>query len=168
MSHDTLRYAAYGSNLHPVRLGERVSSARFLGSALLSDWSLEFHKVSVDGSAKCSISAGSTGVYVAVFEMSTADKAVLDVIEGAGVGYSEITLDVPDYGPCYSYAATESYIDESLIPYDWYQALVLAGARAHAFPESYVQSIRQVPARGDPDGSRHQQMWKLVSRVNRA
>lgn len=168
MRGETLRYAAYGSNLHPTRLCERVSSASFLGSALLADWSLRFHKASIDGSAKCSISPGSAGVYVAVFDMSCADKDVLDTIEGAGIGYSEITLDVPDYGPCFSYSATESHIDDSLVPYDWYKALVLAGAHAHSFPASYVECIRQVPARRDPDDARNLQMWQVVSRVNRA
>lgn len=82
-------YAAYGSNLHPLRLRERVASARLIGTHFLADWSLRFHKRSRDKSAKCNIDAGGSGIYVAVSDISVADMRTLDGIEGLGSGYSE-------------------------------------------------------------------------------
>ena len=49
----TLLYFAYGSNLHPERLRERVPSAESLGVARLEAHVLRFHKRGRDGSGKC-------------------------------------------------------------------------------------------------------------------
>ena len=158
-------YAAYGSNLHPLRLYRRLATARLRGTAFLANWSLRFHKLSTDGSGKCSIQSGSSGVYCAIYDISKADKRVLDGIEGLGRGYSEISMDVPDFGPCFSYTASDTHIDNSLIPYDWYKQLVLAGALAHGFPPSYVEQVRSTASRQDPDPARHREMWDLVNLI---
>lgn len=160
-----MRYAAYGSNLHPQRLSRRLASARLLGTAFLPEWSLRFHKRSVDASAKCSISRGSDGVHFTIFEISQTDRQALDRIEGVGSGYDVINLDMPDFGQCFSYAASETHIDEALDPYDWYLALVLIGARALEFPRGYVKGIAAVPACRDPDRTRRREMWDLVDSI---
>ena len=90
-----MRYAAYGSNLHPLRLNNRISSAQLLATRFLPDWSLCFNKRSKDQSAKCSILAGGDGVYFAIYEISHQDKLVLDTIEGVGTGYAESTRQRP-------------------------------------------------------------------------
>lgn len=161
----TMWYAAYGSNLHPRRLAERISSAQFVATSFLSDWSLYFHKRSKDGSAKCNILLGGDGIHIAIFDISAADKLTLDKIEGLGLGYSEILLNVPEIGDCASYVADESHIDDSLDPYDWYKELVLVGARAHGFPEDYLNRISSLPAREDPDPNRRVKRWKTVELV---
>ena len=160
-----MKYAAYGSNLHPLRLSERIASAQLVATVFLPDWSLKFHKRSKDQSGKCSIRSGGDGVHLAVFEISRADKITLDKIEGLGSGYAEIAVCIPDFGRCVSYAATESHIDESLRPYDWYKELVLSGARFHGFPDDYVDQIESVPAIDDPDPVRRLREWKTVERV---
>ena len=153
-------YAAYGSNLHPLRLTKRISSTQLIGTAFVAGWSLHFHKRSNDKSAKCNIVLGSVGIHVAVFDISAADKVTLDGIEGAG--YSGITLNVPEFGDCSSYIADESYIDDSLAPYDWYKELVLVGARMHGFPDEYVKRVHSIPACQDPDSKRHAEKWRDV------
>jgi len=158
-------YAAYGSNLHPRRLTERISSAQLVATSFLSDWTLHFHKRSKDGSGKCNILSGGDGIHVAIFDISAEDKLTLDGIEGLGLGYSEILLNVPDIGDCASYVADESHIDGSLDPYDWYKELVLLGARAHGFPVDYLNRISSFPARQDPDPSRRISRWKTVELV---
>ncbi len=160
-----VRYAAYGSNLHPQRLSRRVASAQLLGTAFLPDWSLLFHKRSVDASGKCSIQRGSIGVHFAVYDISRADKRILDAIEGVGSGYELIKLELPEYGESFSYTASNSHIDDGLQPYDWYRALVLAGARTLDFPVDYVAGIAATRARRDPDAGRHQAMWDLVNSI---
>lgn len=160
-----MRYAAYGSNLHPLRLSERISSARLVGTGNVPDWSLHFHKRSNDGSGKCSILAGGDGIHVAVFDVSSADKLVLDRIEGLNVGYAETSLSVVGVGDCVAYIAETSHVDDSLLPYDWYKELVLSGARFHGFPESYLDGISQQPACLDPDPVRRLRGYKTVALV---
>lgn len=162
----TVRYAAYGSNLHPLRLGRRLASATLRGTSFLPGWSLEFNKRSRDGSGKCSIRRGSPGVHLAVYDVSDADRRVLDQIEGVGDGYDELVLDVPGFGRCFSYSAADTHMDESLLPYDWYLRLVLTGALFHGFPEDYVGRIRTVATTNDPDGGRHRSMWDLVESID--
>ena len=160
-----MRYAAYGSNLHPLRLTERTPSARLLGAGFLPNWSLCFHKRSKDESGKCSIFACDAGVHFAVFELSAADKLTLDGIEGVGMGYSEIMLSIPGFGDCVSYIAEESHVDYSLQPYDWYKELVLEGMRFHDFPGHYVRPVELTEALGDPDPERSARNWKTVELV---
>lgn len=160
-----MRYAAYGSNLHPLRLGKRLSSAQLITTALLPRWSLHFHKRGNDKSAKCSILAGGSGLHCAVFEISAEDKLVLDRIEGVGFGYSEIMLSIPAVGDCASYIAEESHIDDSLLPYDWYHELVLLGAHAHGFPGDYLKRIKSRSALRDPDPDRRTEQWKTVEMI---
>lgn len=157
-----MRYAAYGSNLHPLRLSERISSASLIETRFVPDWSLRFHKRSIDDSGKCSIVSGGTGIYAAIFDISTADKIVLDNIEGLGCGYTEISLPVPEIGVCMSYAAADLYVDDSLVPYDWYKELVLVGARGHAFPASYIDEIIAVSTRQDPNRHRRAENLAIV------
>lgn len=45
-------------------------------------------------------------------------------------------------------------LDDSLRPYDWYKALVLAGAREQKLPPEYVVGIENVGAIKDPDTAR--------------
>jgi len=161
-----MRYAAYGSNLHPLRLTDRISSAQLLATSFLPNWSLRFHKRSNDKSGKCNIVAGGDGVHLAIFEVSANDKLALDKIEGIGFGYSEIMLSIPKVGDCASYIADESHIDDSLLPYDWYKKLVLIGARGHGFPDDYIKCIESVRALRDPDPKRRSERWKLVGLVN--
>lgn len=158
-------YAAYGSNLHPLRLGERISSARLVTTSFLPDWSLYFHKRSKDGSGKCNIRSGSDGIHVAIFDINVGDKVILDKIEGLGSGYAELSLEVPDIGSCFSYTAQKSHIDSSLFPYDWYKELVLMGARVHGFPDNYVDQIRSQSTCEDPDPDRRTDGWKTVEMV---
>ena len=155
-------YAAYGSNLHPQRLRSRTASARLLGIAYLPDWSLRFHKRSVDRSGKCSIKMGSSGVHVAVYEMSASDKQLLDRIEGVGQGYTDVTIDVPGFGRCATYVAAESHVDEALLPYDWYREIVLLGCRELELPRDYVARIESVATQPDPEPQRRAENWRIV------
>ena len=158
-------YASYGSNLHPLRLGNRLPSAQLIAVGYQPNWSLCFHKRSKDQSGKCNIRIGSDGVHFAVFEISAEDKVKLDKIEGVGLGYSEISLDIPACGDCASYTAEESHIDGSLQPYDWYKELVLIGARFHGFPDDYLHRIESIQALRDPDIGRRANEWRTVELI---
>ena len=164
----TVRYFAYGSNLHPLRLIERVPSARLLGTTHVAGWTLSFSKRGQDGSGKCTIAVGSGVVHGAVYEMSTGDKATLDAIEGVGKGYLRQRLEVPDFGECSTYIADRAFVDESLLPFTWYRDLVHAGALRHDFDEPYLDRIRLLAATVDRDASRRRRNERLVARLRRS
>ena len=161
-----LYYAAYGSNLHPVRLAARVPSAELIGTSCLAGWSLRFNKISnVDGSAKCSIERGGEGTWHAIYRMDAGDRPLLDACEGLGNGYDDLPLDVPEFGRCFTYIASASHIRADLEPFDWYKAMVLRGCAINRFPEDYVAGIRAVDAVPDPDRERGREQWDIVARL---
>ena len=158
-------YAAYGSNLHPLRLSLRLPKSRFKGTAAIAGLKLCFHKKSKDQSGKCNIVAGDDSIHVAVYELGGTEKARLDQIEGTGSGYSVETLDVPGFGECFTYVATASYIDDELHPYSWYKELVLVGCGALGLPRDYVKRIQGIVAIDDPDLTRHANNMKIVEQA---
>jgi len=164
----SIRYAAYGSNLHPLRLMERIRSARLLGSGFIAGHGLHFNKKSVDKSGKCSIAEAGPGVYVAVYEMSADDKSTLDGIEGVGCGYSDEVIDVPGFSACATYIVEDSYLDNIQMPYDWYRELVLLGCRHQRFPEEYVDRIIAIETKADPDSARNAKNWQLIERIRQS
>ena len=111
-----LHYFAYGSNLHPVRLTERVPSAKFVGTVELAHHDLAFHKKSHDGSGKCNLlhtGAESDRVHGAIYTLDPEHKALLDRYEGKGAGYMDSPLQVQHQGQsysCFTYLAQSSYI----------------------------------------------------------
>lgn len=161
-------YAAYGSNLHPVRLTARVPSATLLGTCVLPGWSLRFHKRGADGSAKCDIVAHGDRTYLAVYDIAAAHRARLDEAEGVGAGYEVRTLELPGYGDGFIYVANESHVDPTLKPYGWYRALVAIGCRYHAFPGDYVARLAAVETIDDPDLARHARHMDIVRRAHAA
>ena len=145
----TLFYFAYGSNLHPIRLGKRVRSARPMGPAALNGYELRFHKRGfLDGSGKCTLTPAVDGtMHGAIYSVNAEDRAILDGLEGVGKGYEVVELSLERDGTaysCFSYLATRDALDRSLLPYDWYKQLVIAGAQHYSFPEEYIEQIRRV------------------------
>jgi gamma-glutamylcyclotransferase len=85
-----IHYFAYGSNMLTQRLQARCSSARPLGVATLSGFSLDFSKRGQDGSGKATLVASTSPtceVYGVVFELAVRELPTLDLIEGLGKGY---------------------------------------------------------------------------------
>lgn len=158
-------YAAYGSNLHPLRLSLRLPKSRFEGTAAMTGQKLCFHKRSKDRSGKCNIVSGDDSVHVAIYELDEQEKSQLDQIEGVGSGYSVQEIEVPGFGDCFTYVATASYIDDELRPYSWYKELVLVGCDALSLPIDYIAKIRDVAAIDDPDRARHAINMKIVEQV---
>lgn len=158
----TSLYAAYGSNLHPQRLRERIRSATLRGTAFLRKYTLQFHKRGQDESAKCGITDCGAGLHVAVYEVDGTDRKVLDGIEGVGKGYEVDEINVPGFGKCFTYVASHTHIDELLQPFDWYREMVLLGCLRHAFPAPYCAQIAALPVIEDPDPVRREKNWRTV------
>lgn len=165
-----LHYLAYGSNLHPLRILERVPSATFLGVVPMPGRSVRFHKKSKDDSGKCDLieSNAAALAYGALYEFDLTDKPELDAAEGLGHGYRQATvsfqLNNVTYNP-FVYVASISHVNPSLNPYHWYKQLVLRGASYHRFPEEYIAELESVPSISDPNAERSAKNEALLARM---
>ncbi len=151
----TLKYFAYGSNLHFKRFQQRVASVRFIDIAVLPGYQLAFHKHGADDSAKCNIIRGSGEVHGVVYEIAVSEKSILDQIES---GYESCELFVNTNAgslKSYAYVATDQSINNSLLPYHWYKLYVLHGAQQHGLDTDYCSIIESQVSINDPDTKRH-------------
>ena len=162
-------YYAYGSNLHPQRLGARIPSSQLLGVAELKGYQLLFHKRGADLSAKCNaLYSGDPEhrLLGALFSMAAHEKPILDGIEGAGYVVTEVVVEHRNaQHQAFMYVAEEAYIDDALVPYRWYKEFVYLGARFLEFPDHYVRQLAEVEATHDVDIERHarnEQVLKLM------
>lgn len=163
-------YLAYGSNLHPLRLYERISSSQFIDTVELSGHNVYFHKhCTLDGSGKCNLVYTGNSEHralAAVYEMDLSQKPLLDEFEG--VGYQTVTETIPVAGnnqEVFWYQAIDNFINNSLQPYDWYQQIVVLGSDYHQFPEAYRQHLHSFGSISDPDPERHQDRFGLIERM---
>lgn len=172
-----IKYLAYGSNLHPVRLIERVPSAQLIGILPVSGYRLAFHKQGQDASGKCNLF--STGhihdiVHCALYRMAAQHKPVIDRIEGKGRGYRDMPIAVHHNNVlhrCFAYTAQSGHIDDRLSPFHWYKELVLLGGEYHGLPRGYLDAIRRLESIDDPDQGRrkiHKDLIKRLRAANRA
>lgn len=168
MAADTIKYLAYGSNMHPLRLQQRVPSSEFIEVVSLSGFQLHFHKRGADDSAKCNMlftGEDADLVYAVVYKMRADERAYLDEVEGLGRGYELYSLEVEgarDRHRVFCYIADPGYIDNHLKPFDWYRQLVLSAARYHGFPVPYIQNIHDLVAQPDPNEARAELHYRLV------
>lgn len=139
-----LPYFAYGSNLLRERLISRCPKVRYAGRGSLVDHQLVFDKVSSDGSGKCAFKpALSHSVYGVLWSISSDELSALDRLEGLGRGYERLEVRVSQLDSecdALTYRATERR--QGLQPYDWYLALVIAGAEQQGLPDAYCSHLR--------------------------
>lgn len=164
-----IHYFAYGSNLHPLRLLERVASAELVGVCRYEAHRLAFDKQGRDGSGKCTlVNTGSEAdvVYGALYTLDPVQKRDLDRFEGSGYCEHQITLQChgQEYH-CFTYLAQRSYIIDSLKPYHWYKQLIVLGARYLRLPDPYLASIESVASIDDPDVGRGRENEALIDRI---
>lgn len=169
MGQDRVITFAYGSNMPTARITARCPSARALGQAELRGYELRWHKVSVDGSGKCDIirsTAPNATVLGVLYEIAIDEKPALDRAEGKGSGYEEAEVDVVCAGaPAKAIAYYATNTDPARKPYTWYRALVVAGAREHGFPDSYIAQVEATPAELDANRARHDANMALIAEV---
>jgi len=150
----TTAYFAYGSNMLRERLLARCPGATRVGLARLPAHCLNFDKASNDGSGKCAFEpCAGTDLLGVLWLIPDAELAALDRAEGAGRGYErqriEVLMDDGGSREALCYRVTES--KAGLVPYDWYHALVVAGAEQNALPQAYLTWLRGVRTQHDVD-----------------
>ena len=167
----TFLYFAYGSNMSERRLKKRICSAQVIGTGVLHNHCLTFHKYSKkDGSGKCTIECSeSDKVYGVLFKINKADECKLDKAEGAyGNGhYKKVTCKIKIWdSKCKeykggvtvcgvkTYQARPERIDRKLKPYSWYKQHVLVGAIEQKLPPHYIDYLIRIDADRDCDRKR--------------
>lgn len=149
-----LCYFAYGSNLLTNRLKKRCPGAVPTKRAYADDWTVEFSKPSKDCSGKATLrrKTGSRTPGM-LFEIPEAEVCCLDKCEGVGKGYERcdtFSVRLAEGGKIVqvaTYLATRTKPDCK--PYDWYLALVIAGAREHKLDEDHHALLRLVAYKPD-------------------
>lgn len=150
-------YFAYGSNLLRERLLARCPNLEYVGMAALPDQRLTLDKVSVDGSGKCAFeSAAGEEVLGVLWNVPDIDLPALARAEGVGQGYewSKVTVVAQDGRTMTARVCAATNRQTDLRPYDWYLALVIAGAMQQRLPANYVEKIRAAEHWPDTDLAR--------------
>lgn len=165
-------YLAYGSNLHPLRLQQRVPSARHIGPVALPGFRLVFHKIGMDHSGKCDLldtGYPADNAWGVLYQMDASDQSALTSAEGAGYRFEAFPV-VYDGKPieAMTFLAKPEQQDPAILPFDWYRDLVLAGARWNSLPENYMAQIAQVPTIPDADKVRARMNTELVEVLRKA
>ena len=156
-------YFAYGSNMLTKRLQKRCPSAVKVACAYADNTIIEFSKLSRDCSGKATLRC-QDGYRVpgVLFEIKISERKKLDRCEGAGNSGGYIRCDSfpvhltenNDVFYAATYLATCPKL--GLKPYDWYLALIIAGAKEHELDEHHRQTLQRVPYLPDPDLSRNE------------
>lgn len=166
----TFLYFAYGSNMLSSRLIARCNSARVFGAATAENHTIEFSKPSKDKSGKATlILSDESDVHTqgVLFEINTAELQSLDKAEGAGYGYvrndafSVVLSDDGTVVTAVTYIADK--LQAGIKPFDWYLALVVAGALEHNLDDHHIDSLLAVPYDNDLDIDRQSRRDALAA-----
>jgi gamma-glutamylcyclotransferase len=153
----SIPYFAYGANLHPGWLRRRVPAAVQLGAGELPGHRIAFHKRGRDGAGRSN--AWRTGdpadrLPGALYRLPCHE---LERLGAAGAGYRAAELLIETAcGPLTAliWRADPGEIEDGLRPWDWYVALIRAGAALHGLPEAHRRWLESVPVAADPDHAR--------------
>ncbi len=170
-------YFAYGSNMLGERLKARCPSAVFVGPAYVCGYELQFSKRSIDCSGKATIVESKDSfqkLYGAIFQIDESEIGKLDKAEGSGYerrdDFVVVKLDDGREIRVTTYIAKPKETDASLVPFDWYKNLVIAGAHQSGLPESYISKLERYDSVSDPVATRKSfvEAQSLLDRLNDA
>jgi gamma-glutamylcyclotransferase len=151
------RYFAYGSNMLMERLKPRCPSAVAIGVAEVAGRAIEFSKRSEDRSGKATLTESNRSTFGVVYEIDNAELCELDTHEGTRGGYyrdDHFAVILADGSTIHTKTYLASTPEDHLKLYDWYLALVIAGAGEHNLDPEYVAGLREVAYDVDHNASR--------------
>lgn len=148
-----MKYFAYGSNMLETRLKDpsRAPSALCIGIGILSGHRIRFNKVGKDGSAKCNVQETrllDDIVFGVIYRIADEEILSLDKIEGVSIGgylRREVKVEISGSDTemmANTYIADQQCVKDDMLPFEWYKALVVAGAIEHNLPKDYIQLLR--------------------------
>ncbi len=160
-------YFAYGSNMLSARLRGRCPGASFAGLAQAEGYALSFSKKGRDGSGKATIgrvAGAGARVEGVLYLVPAAERGALDRAEGGYLRDDDfpVTAAGGRMLRVTTYMAPPRSCASGLRPFDWYLALMKAGAVEHGLGPDTVALIGSAPVMADPDEERSRQMFKLA------
>ena len=143
-------YAAYGSNLDPSRMGERCPHSPLRSTGWLDGWRLTFggEEHGWDGALATIVEDHFEQVFVAVYDVTDDDVAVLDSWESADSGlYRKTRVRVVTMqGEQVAWAyVLDAY--EGGLPSASYLGVLADAAEAADAPADYLAALRARPCR---------------------
>ena len=164
----TFDYFAYGSNMLTERLTQRGLSPTEPRRAYANDRIIEFSKPSIDKSGKATLrmqpGKRTPGV---LFRIPKTEICKLDRFEGAGKGKGytrcdQFPVQLTENGEIvYAKTYLASCTKFDLKPYDWYLALVIAGAWEHDLDDNHLELLRCWSSIPDPNSLRRERRKAL-------
>jgi gamma-glutamylcyclotransferase (GGCT)/AIG2-like uncharacterized protein YtfP len=145
-------YAAYGSNLDPHRMGERCPHSPLHSTGWLVGWRLTFggEDLGWDGALATIVEEPTEQVYVAVYDVTEDDVALLDGWESADSGlYRKTRVRVATLlGEQVAWAyVLDAY--EGGLPSATYLGMLADAAEAADAPADYTAELRRRPCRSN-------------------
>lgn len=163
---DCVLFFAYGANVHPGWLRRRVPGARLLGAAALPGHRLAFRKRGRDGAARSDVRPDSEPGAMLPGALYELPAEALQRLGAAGAGYLVEEADVvtPE-GPrrAMLFRAAPAELDDSLLPWDWYLALLRRGAELLDLPAGHQRWLASVPVQVDADEDRAGAAWQVLA-----
>lgn len=143
-------YAAYGSNLDPTRMSERCPHSPLRSTGWLTGWRLTFggEEHGWDGALVTIVEDPFEQVFVALYDVTDEDMAVLDEIEMASAGlYRKTRVRVATMAG--SHLAWAYVLDayEGGLPSASTVGILADAAEAADAPDDYVAALRARPCR---------------------
>ena len=143
-------YAAYGSNLDPRRMGERCPHSPLQGTGWLVGWRLTFggEEHGWDGALATIVQDPFEQVFVALYDVTEEDVAVLDGWESADTGLyrkTRVRVDTLNGGQVAWAYVLDAY--EGGLPSASYLGVLADAAEAADAPADYVAALRARPCR---------------------
>lgn len=143
-------YAAYGSNLDPSRMSERCPHSPLRGTGWLSGWRLTFggEEHGWDGALATIVQDPFEQVFVALYDVTDEDLAMLDDVESFGSRlYRKTRVRVATLTG--SHAAWTYVLDayEGGLPSASTVGILADAAEAAGAPDDYVAALRARPCR---------------------
>ena len=143
-------YAAYGSNLDPSRMSERCPHSPLRGTGWLTGWRLTFggEEHGWDGALVTIVQDAFEQVFVALYDVTEEDMAILDDLESASSGlYRKTRVRVATMAG--SQLAWTYVLDayEGGLPSASSLGILADAAEAADAPDDYVAALRARPCR---------------------
>lgn len=144
-------YFAYGSNMNPNRMADRVVDFEIVGLGILHDFELKFNKIAQNkkgiGYANVGWAPGKN-VEGVIYQFE--NIALLDKHEGFPKHYNRKILDImhnQSHLKTWVYIAQENQISNGLLPERSYMGHLLEGKEY--LSESYFEELKKVPVIDD-------------------
>jgi hypothetical protein len=143
-------YAAYGSNMDPAQMRNRCPHSPFAGTGWLPNWRLTFggEELGWEGALATLVEEPGSHVFVALYDITTADQIALDKWESADTGLyrtSRLKVSTLDEDVLAWTYVLNAY--EGGLPSARYLGLIAEAAETAGAPADYVAELRGRPCR---------------------